>query len=242
MSGYVDLHAHYLDALDDGSPDPETTGRMVKTVMALGFSDLYATPHQRADLFLPTADAIAAAFAAMTAAFGADGGPRFGLGAENFWDEVFLERLRTGKIPSYDGGPAFLFEVNPQLLPPGIEATLFNLRLAGRLPVMAHPERYHAIQQQLDRAWALGGSAALLVDLAALDGAHGRPEMKTSRQLVADGFAHAVATDIHAPEDGPAIAGGIAWIKKHLGAGALETLLADNPRHILAGDLPERRA
>ena len=33
---------------------------------------------------------------------------------------------------------------------------------------------------------------------------------------------------------------GIAWIRKHLGPEALRTLLADNPRRIVAGELPER--
>ena len=125
-------------------------------------------------------------------------------------------------------------------MPAGIEATLFEIRLAGKLPVMAHPERYHAIQAQLGRAEALGQTAALVVDLAALDGAHGRPQMKAARELLNLGLAHAVATDIHSPDDIPGIAAGMAWIRKHLGAAALQTLLADNPRRIIAGDLPER--
>ena len=112
--------------------------------------------------------------------------PRLGLGAENYWDEIFLDRVRTGEIPSYDGGPAFLFEIPPPLMPAGIENRLFELRMAGKLPVMAHPERYHAIQVQIPRARALGRSAALLVDLGALAGAHGRAEMKTARQLLTE--------------------------------------------------------
>lgn len=242
MSGFVDLHAHYLAALDDGAPDMDTTVQMVNAVTALGFSELYATPHQRAGLFLPTAQAIAQAFAEMTALLSGAGAPRLGLAAENFWDEVFLERLQAGQIPSYDAGPAFLFEVNPQLMPAGIEGTLFNIRLGGKLPVMAHPERYVAVQTQIERARGLGQSAALLVDLAALDGAHGKAEMRTARQLLRDGLAHGVATDIHAPDDAGAIAAGMAWIRKQLGPATLQTLLADNPRQILAGELPERRA
>ena len=238
--GFVDLHAHYLAGVDDGAPDFETTREMVDGVVELGFSHLYATPHQREGLYLPSRDAIDAAFRQLGEATG--GQTRFvvGLGAENFWDGTFLGRMQTGQIPGYDGGPAFLFEVPPPLMPAGIEATLFELRLAGKLPVMAHPERYHAVQAQIERAEALGQTAALVVDLAALDGAHGRAQMKAARELLTRGLAHAVATDIHSPQDLPGIAAGMAWIRKHLGPGALETLLADNPRRIIAGDLPER--
>jgi protein-tyrosine phosphatase len=242
MSGFVDLHAHYLADVDDGAPDWDTTVAMVEGVMALGFTDLYATPHQRSGLFLPALGVVASAFEALRQlplARAAGTPPRFGLGAENFWDEILLQRIQSGTVPSYDDGPAFLFEVNPQMMPTGIEATLFELRLQGKLPVMAHPERYVAIQKQLGRAGTMGQTAALVVDLGAIDGAHGKLEMRTARGLLGAGLVHAVATDIHNPEDLPGIAAGIAWIEKHLGPRALTQLLSENPRRILTGELPD---
>jgi protein-tyrosine phosphatase len=125
-------------------------------------------------------------------------------------------------------------------MPSGLEAALFDLRVRRRLPVLAHPERYSAIQQTIDRAEALGRSAALLVDLGAIDGAHGKAEKRTARQLLLERLAHAVATDIHRPEDQGAVAAGMAWIRKQLGPATLETLLAENPRRILAGELPDQ--
>jgi protein-tyrosine phosphatase len=237
--GFVDLHAHYLPSLDDGARDRALSMQMVQAVVALGFDRLQATPHQRAGMYLPEQPDIDAAFDWLkqeTAA--AHPGVQLGLGAENFWDEVMLGRLQHGGLPTYDGGPAFLFEVNPALMPPRIEQNLFELRLGGRLPVMAHPERYVAIQKDPARAEALGRTAALVVDLGALDGAHGRAEMKTARRLLEDGLAHAAATDIHSPDDQRAIAAGMAWIRKRLGPQVLTRLLDEHPRHILAGNLP----
>jgi protein-tyrosine phosphatase len=242
MSGFVDLHAHYLAGVDDGAPDWDTTVAMVEGVTALGFTHLYATPHQRSGLFLPDLAVVESAFVALRQlafANAAETAVRFGLAAENFWDEVLLARIQSGTVPSYDGGPAFLFEVNPQMMPTGIEGTLFELRLQGKLPVMAHPERYVAIQRQLERAGTIGQTAALVVDLGAIDGAHGKLEMRTARALLSGGLAHAVATDIHNPEDLPAITAGIAWIAKHLGDRALTQLLSENPRRILTGELPD---
>jgi protein-tyrosine phosphatase len=225
--------------VDDGAVDLASTVAMAKGVAALGFSHLFATPHQREGLYLPSALAIDGAFRQMTGTITGSTAPALGLGAENFWDETFLARVAAGTIPSYDGGPAFLFEVPPPLMPVSLDARLFEIRLSGKLPVMAHPERYHAVQADVERARSLGRAAALVVDLAALDGAHGRAEMRTARQLLSNGLAHAVATDIHGVQDLPGIAAGMAWIRKHLGPKTLETLLAENPRRILAGDLPE---
>jgi tyrosine-protein phosphatase YwqE len=105
---------------------------------------------------------------------------------------------------------------------------------------MAHPERYLAVQHDTARADAFGRCAAMLVDLGALDGAHGRAPMKASRRLLEDGLAHAVASDVHTAEDQRTVAAGMAWIRKRLGQEALDRLLSDNPRQILAGELPDR--
>jgi tyrosine-protein phosphatase YwqE len=64
--------------------------------------------------------------------------------------------------------------------------------------------------------------------------------MKTSRRLLEDGLAHAVASDVHTAEDQRTVAAGMAWIRKRLGQEALDRLLSDNPRQILAGELPDR--
>lgn len=237
--GFVDLHSHYLPALDDGAQDRPMALQMVNAIAALGFTWLNATPHQRAGKFMPERSAIDGAFADIRAEMARTAPElRLGLGAENFWDEVFLGRLRDGGIPAYDGGPAFLFEVTPGIMPPRIEQTLFEIRLSGRLPVMAHPERYVAVQKDISRAEDLGRSAALVVDLGALDGAHGKAEMKTARRLVEEKLAHAAASDIHTPDDQRSIAAGMAWIRKRLGPETLTRLLEQNPTRILAGELP----
>jgi protein-tyrosine phosphatase len=240
MSNYVDLHAHYLPSLDDGATSPEMSLQMLRAIAALGFSDLYATPHQRAGMFMPSRVAIDEAFRAVSTAAGASGvRARLDLGAENFWDDVLHGRMQERSVPTYGGGPAFLFEVNPQFMPAGLENELFQLRCNGYLPVMAHPERYVAVQRDVMVAETLGRHAVMLIDLGALDGAHGRAEMKTARKLVQEGLAHAAASDIHRPTDAKGIAAGMAWIRKQIGQRGLDQMLAENTRRLLSGEMPD---
>jgi protein-tyrosine phosphatase len=240
VTQFVDLHAHYLPALDDGATSREMSMQMIRAVAGLGFVELFATPHQRNGMFLPARDTIASAFAAVSADVADQGPPvRLGLGAENFWDDVLHGRIRERSVPAYGQGPAFLFEVHPQFMPTGIENELFQLRVGGMLPVMAHPERYAAIQRDVNLAERLGRHAVMMVDLGALDGAHGRAEMKTARKLVQEGLAHAAATDIHRPDDAKGIAGGMAWIRKQFGADVLHQMLAENTRRLLTGEMPD---
>lgn len=239
MPGYVDLHSHYLPGLDDGAKSLEVGLEMISGVAALGFTRLFATPHQRSGLYLPTATAIDEAFQLVQEGVTASQpGLSLGLGAENYWDTLLHERLQLRTVPTYDGGRSFLFELDPKLMPPRVEQTLYQMHIDGWLPVVAHPERYRELQQDVARAEALARNAALLVDLGSLDGAYGRAAMKLARVLVEQGLVHAVATDVHRPEDLRAVANGMNWIRKRMGDETLSRLLDENPRRILAGELP----
>jgi len=239
VAQYIDLHCHLLPGLDDGSPDIETSMQMLEALMDLGFTEICATPHQRNGLFIPPAEAIGAALAQFQdEATKKHPGLRMHLGAENYWDEIFLQRLRSHTVPCYDGRRAFLFEVNPVTLPPRLEEALFEIRVGGTLPVMAHPERYLAVQRDPAFAEVLGRQAALVVDLEALAGTQNRGETKAARRLVEEGLAHAVASDMHSPDTKDGVADGIEWIRKRCGAAAVARLLEEYPRRILAGELP----
>jgi protein-tyrosine phosphatase len=239
VAQYIDLHCHLLPGLDDGAPDLATSMEMLQTLVDLGFAEICATPHQRNGLFIPTAEAIARALDEFQSeAKKHHPSVRIRLGAENFWDEILIERLRKHTVPCYDGRRAFLFEVNPVLAPPHLEEALFEIRLGGCLPVMAHPERYLSVQRDAKFAETMGKQAAMVVDLEALAGGHNRAETKTARKLVEDGIAHAVASDMHSPDTMDSVSDGIEWIRKHVGSAGLTRLLEENPRRILGGELP----
>jgi protein-tyrosine phosphatase len=239
VAQYIDLHCHILPGLDDGAPDLATSMEMLRELAGLGFSEICATPHQRNGLFIPTEEAIALALGELRAEAGkAEPGVRLRLGAENYWDEILLERLRKHTVPCYDGRRAFLCEVHPVLLPPRLDEALFEIRLGGCLPVMAHPERYLPVQREPGFAETLARQAALVVDLDALAGSRPRAETKAARRLVEEGLAHAAASDLHGPETSADVRSGIAWIDKRMGPAAVTRLLEENPRRILGGELP----
>ncbi len=235
--GFVDLHSHVLHGLDDGSPDLATSLAMIDALAAIGFTEVCATPHQKAGQFLPELARIDQTFAEVSAALAGRVGLH--LAAENMWDDVFFERSQRGAIPSYDGGDAFLFELRPDALPLGMHDHLFKLKMSGKQPVLAHPERYQALWDDAALVDRLHREVAFVVDLGALAGYHGKREAKAARRYVEDGIAHAAASDAHTPEDVARAAEAIAWIKKRLGPAAVTRLLDDGPRAILAGELPE---
>lgn len=238
--GFVDLHAHVLPGLDDGVTSLAESVAVVSMLAQLGFEAVCCTPHQKLGAWVPSAESISKAHADAVGALAEAGvAVELRLGAENFWDELFLRRCREGGVPAYTGERAFLVEVAPVATPPMLEEQLFRLRTRGRLPVLAHPERYHGLCRTPERIAAVGRTAALLVDLGALDGAHGPRAAESAQRLVGDGLAHACASDVHDVEDARAAAAGLAWLRRRMGEAAVRRLLDENPRRILQGELPD---
>ncbi len=237
--GFIDLHSHILCGLDDGAKTLEQSVAMVAGLRGLGFETICATPHQKSGHFLPSPSQIATSNQRVNIALAAQGiATTIIVGAENMWDTKFFERVQTKTVPHYGNTSAFLVEFPLGPLPPKVQDTLFQLSAEGHLPVIAHPERYETLWKDEEILLQLGQSCALVVDLGAVAGYHGRKRTKYARKWLKQGKVHAVASDSHTPADIRLAALGIDWIHKKLGAQAVETLLTTAPREILAGNHP----
>ncbi len=236
--GYVDLHSHILFGLDDGAPDPATAVAMLDALSHLGVTEQCVTPHQKASQYLPAWDKVEATFAALET-MRKPGHPVLRLAAENMWDDVFYRRAADDTIPGYHGTSAFLVEIPPSFMPPNMADRLFQFMRAGKLPVLAHPERYHALWDDDELARSLRRVCAFQIDLGAVAGFHGKRETKAARHLLELGLAACVATDAHQVGDLQQAAAGLAWIDKKLGHAAVVRLFDHAPRAILAGNLPD---
>jgi protein-tyrosine phosphatase len=143
--GFVDLHSHVLYGVDDGAPDPATSLALLDGLAALGITEQCVTPHQKAGQYLPAWDRVEAALAGVERLRRPEH-PTLRLGAENMWDDVFIRRLASDEIPRYRDTLAFLVEIPPPLMPPGMIDHLFKLRIKRMVPVLAHPERYQRLR------------------------------------------------------------------------------------------------
>jgi protein-tyrosine phosphatase len=236
--GFVDLHSHVLYGLDDGAPDESTALAMLDGLTSLGITEQCVTPHQKASQFLPAWEAVEATLAQLETVR-RPSHPTLRLGAESMWDDVFYRRATEGTIPHYQGTAAFLVEIPPSLMPPGMIEQMFRWRMAGKVPVLAHPERYHALWDDDELARKLRVHCAFVLDLGAVGGFHGRREMKAARHLLESGLATAVATDAHRLGDLQQAVAGMQWIDKKLGHATLVRLFDHAPRAILGGELPD---
>ncbi len=237
MSGFVDLHCHWIPGIDDGAATLEDSVAILQGLGRLGFSRVLGTPHMRPGLFDNTARELRAAFErAQAALLAVPGLPERELSSEHFFDDVVFRRLTHGEGLPYPGGAAVLLEFYESSFPPRVDQLLSQLRREGMTPVIAHPERYRAIWEEpeiLERLLDLG--AVALLDSAALVGKYGRQPQRCAERLLESEAYYAACSDAHRPADVAEVARGIEVIRKRYGDAEVVSLLREGPLEILAG-------
>lgn len=237
MSGYVDLHCHYLPGIDDGVRTADEGLRVLAGLHDLGWSRVIATPHIRTAMFDNRAPGLRRAFDELAEiAAGASRMPELGLAAEHYCDDVFWDLFVRGEALPYPGGKAALVEFHYESWPRGVERRFFEMQVRGVRPVIAHPERYQAIFRStdpLDRMLDVG--ALTLLDVMSLAGRYGERPRRTAERMLEEGAYDAACTDSHRPEDVEIVARALDRLRELVGADEAELLLGEHPRAILDG-------
>ncbi len=239
MTGYVDLHSHYIPAIDDGVKTADEGRALLRGLKSLGWDTVVATPHIRTAMFENRKPGLVRAFEAF--AKEAEGDPELptlGLGAEHHFDDVVWGLFLEGQALPYPGGHAALLEFPERSLPMGVAQRFFELMVKGIRPVIAHPERYHPFFRKTDDLDPLLDVGALpLLDLMSLVGRYGRRPRKAAERMVKEGVYYAACSDAHRPSDLEMVEEAVARLEKLVGEEEARELLADNPRRILEGTI-----
>ena len=197
----IDLHSHILPGLDDGVESLSAAVEVARAAVRDGITVIAATPHVRDD-YPTSADEMERALEETRAALAAEGiALELLAGGEIALDR--LARLEKEELQRFALGgskQALLLEFPYFGWPLGLDQTVFELRVRGWRPVLAHPERNDEVQTRPDRlAHLVEGGALIQLTAASLDGRLGRATRATALRLIERGYAHLIGSDAHAP-------------------------------------------
>ncbi|HEX2731501.1 MAG TPA: CpsB/CapC family capsule biosynthesis tyrosine phosphatase [Polyangiaceae bacterium] len=236
MSGFVDLHCHYVANIDDGVRTIDEAQELLRGLGRLGFERVFATPHMRPGMFDHTRGQLESAFANTLAQLDRAGLPELALGCEHTFDNVVFDRIVAGEGLPYPPGKAILIEFYDAKLPLHLPQLLAQLRRSGLTPVIAHPERVPAFwEDPASLEPLLDVGCAALLDTCALVGKYGRRPEKAARQLLELGFYDAACSDAHRPSDLALLEKAMNQLHKRYGQDELDELFRHGPHKILEG-------
>lgn len=241
MLELTDLHCHILPAMDDGSPDWETSVEMAKMAFAMGVTTIAATPHSNVhngDLNA-RCRVIRHRTAELSAALEKAGVPvKVLCGMELFVRSNLKKVLDERSYLTIGGTDYLLTEFDFGEDGEFIEDALFYIKERGLRPILAHPERYAAIQKNPDTAARLFEHGILIqVNKGSLLGRFGKGPYMAADWILGHGLAHLVASDAHGTERRtPSMAEVFEFIEENYSEEYAEILLAKNPNRIAAGE------
>lgn len=196
----TDMHAHLLPGIDDGAADLEESKSLIAGLQALGFSRFITTPHIMPGVFNNTPAIISSKHAELVSAYPDTAKPDIKAAAEYYIDVDFPDRIRQGETLLTFGDRFVLVEVNMTQPEMKLQESLFELRLAGYKPVLAHVERYPYMfkKNTLKEYEQLRDADILLqVNLRSFVGDYGETQKRIAKALADAGLINFLGTDLH---------------------------------------------
>lgn len=214
----TDMHSHFVPGVDDGSDSIETSLTMIRGMIELGFKKIITTPHIRPDYFPNTRETILTGFEKLKQAIINEGlNIELECAAEYFVDYEFREIIDKEKLLTFSGNH-LLMEISTFSPPPNLFDSIFQMRIKGYQPVIAHPERYGYYQlHEFSKMKDFG--CLLQVNTMSLTGHYGKPTKELAMKLLKADLVDMLGTDMHHP-------GHLEVLQKSTKDGAVMNLIA----------------
>jgi protein-tyrosine phosphatase len=236
----IDLHNHLLPGIDDGAKKVEETLEFLRLARQDGITAVTATPHMKPGVYDNSRELILDRVRMVREAARGDEAEGVELlpGAEVYFTADVVQRAKAGKLMTVgDRGRYILLELPYQQVPMGVDDTIFQLKLLGLTPIMAHPERVAYYLEDFERVAASVRLGALTqVTGNSITGRFGTKARDFSRRMLERGLIHVLASDSHDVRHRPPTLSDARQATARLaGEEIARQLVEDNPAAILAG-------
>ena len=200
FEGLCDMHNHLLPSIDDGSKDVAMSSKMLEGYLALGFTSVIPTPHVYQELYPNTPETVKNAFGVLSEHCLKEESvivPSYG--AEYMVDEVFMKNLESGIPALLLKEKYILLEINFFGATTMLESACFQLQQKELRPILAHPERYHMIEDIAAYKALKNKGFYFQLNALSLMGHYGPQVKQKAERLLQAGLYDLVATDAHHP-------------------------------------------
>ncbi len=194
----TDIHCHILPGIDDGSPDVDTSIELIQRMLSWGINRIIATPHVTQASFENTPETMSNALKSLNEAL-KNKNIEIDIihSAEYRIDELFITQLNNGTIVPFPNN--YLLVENSFIQEPwNLDQLLFDLKVKGYRPILAHPERYMYYYSKKDRYKTIHSTGTKFqINILSIAGYYGKEEKRIAMELIEKGFVDFIGTDLH---------------------------------------------
>lgn len=200
----IDIHSHILYGIDDGSKSIEESINIIKEHIKMGFTDIVVTPHYIENSKYETNNIDKENILNKLKEELKKQNIKINLylGNEVFVNNNLEELIKKQEISTINNSKYLLIEFPMNEKPNDINNIIYELKIKGIIPIIAHPERYDYVEKNpnLVLEWIEEG-ALLQSNYGSIIGVYGSGPQKTIKKLLKKDLIDFLATDIHYPNN-----------------------------------------
>ena len=195
---HIDIHSHLLPGIDDGARTFEDSLLLTQALQGFGVTQFITTPHIIQHVWENTHDQILSNKTATVLELGKNNiSVPFSAAAEYLMDDQFVRLFESHELLTLKDNYV-LVEMSYINAPIQLYSILFDLQVAGYIPVLAHPERYLFYHNNFNEYQKLKRAGCLFqLNLLSVVGYYGDNITKIAEQLLQKGMYDYAGSDVH---------------------------------------------
>lgn len=191
----IDIHSHILYGIDDGARTKEESIELLKKQKELGFTDIILTPHYIENTKY---EASIKKKQELIKELEKETDINIYIGNEVYFSDKTMELLKEKKISTLNNSKYLLIELPMSNKIKDLDELIFDLTVNNIIPIIAHPERYSYVQEDIKYLDRLKETGALFqMNYGSLVGKYGKICEKTAKKLLKKNYISFMGTDIH---------------------------------------------
>lgn len=194
----TDLHSHLIPGIDDGSKSMDDSIQMIEAFIAQGYTKLITTPHIMSHRYPNSKAIIEEGLVALKEELNARNiAIEIEVASEYYLDETVMDLVQERDIMTF-GDNYMLFEMSYVQPLHYLDEMVYEMKIAGYNPVLAHPERYIYMHEDFSKYERLKESGLLFqVNIPSLGGFYTKAIQTAAKQIADAGMIDFIGSDAH---------------------------------------------
>ena len=196
----TDIHSHILFNVDDGAKSIEESIELLKKMAEIGFKNIILTPHyiKGSEYSSENQEKQEKLEELKNAIKDENIDINIYLGNEIFINNEIIELIKNNSIYTLNNTRYILVELPFHNQIVGLEDIIYELKIKGLIPIIAHPERYTYFQENYKEIDRLREEGFLFQgNYASILGYYGKNSQKLFKYMLKKQYIDYLGTDIH---------------------------------------------
>ncbi|MGL4911242.1 MAG: tyrosine-protein phosphatase [Romboutsia sp.] len=232
----IDIHCHILPGIDDGSKDLNESLQMAKIAQKEGIKKIVNTSHYNPNFDYIMGEMLLDNLKKLNDKLKEENiDIEVLIGNELYYNDNLLEDMDKKNFYSLNNSKYILVEFSPTMFPKNLCEVIYELKIRGYTPILAHIERYKEVQENPKIVKdAIEEGALIQVNASSVLGKGPSSFSKTCEMLLRHNKVHFIATDAHGSDRRrPLIKDAYDYIKDTYGEVRANRLFLENPNRVI---------